>query len=431
MSTRYFNNRDVGANIPDDFDIPSCTIEDVDRSLFTLFDKELPFTYEHKKATKRAPVIFASGERFAVLRRKQPLRDKAGALILPLVSIMRTGISQVPTMGAGTAQNVPMTIKKRLSKEDPFYQRLLNKEGLLNSDDHPSANSFENPELNPDQNSAPGKNASRRDSAKRSKAEFLSPNLRKNIYEVIQIPPPKYFTATYEVTFWAQYTLQMNDMMTAMMSLYQSFSQRTFQLETPKGYWFVGYMGEEITPGSNFDDFTDNERLVRCSFTVTVPAYIVNPVFPGSQKTLRRYVSAPEISFEGIIAERQFERDTTVGQISGDPGDHVLEDLRKITDPIPGQSIGATKFVSSDSRSIIKREQGSQQEKIEESKDKPTPEPDGEANVGGAQSDDDATKIVKVEKDPFTGEENITSLHLKTRVNRQGESVLREVLGDS
>ena len=126
----------------------------------------------------------------------------------------------------------------------------------------------------------------------------------------------------------------MNDMITGMMSVYQSFSQRTFQLETPKGYWFVGYVGEELSPGNNFDDFTDNERLVRCSFAVTVPAYIVNPKFPGHQKTLRRYYSAPEISFNAVVTTKEFEVHQSQGPISGDPSSHVLEDLR-LSDEAP------------------------------------------------------------------------------------------------
>ena len=69
---------------------------------------------------KRVPVIFATGERFAVLRRKKPLRDKAGALILPLVSIMRTDINQKPDGGMGPGQGGPSIIKKKLSKDDLF-----------------------------------------------------------------------------------------------------------------------------------------------------------------------------------------------------------------------------------------------------------------------------------------------------------------------
>ena len=73
MSTRNYKSREdsfssstgnEGANIPTDFTLPPCTIEDVDRALFSLFDSQIPFTYKHKKGTRKAPVIFATGERF-------------------------------------------------------------------------------------------------------------------------------------------------------------------------------------------------------------------------------------------------------------------------------------------------------------------------------------------------------------------------------
>ena len=122
-------------NIPKDFDLPNCSIEDVDRALFELFNKDLPFFYKHKEGSKRAPVIFASGERFAILRRKKPLRDKSGVLILPLISIMRTGITQSPSIGAGTNQNQRVVVKQRLSERDPEFQRVINRAGLRNAED--------------------------------------------------------------------------------------------------------------------------------------------------------------------------------------------------------------------------------------------------------------------------------------------------------
>ena len=426
MSTRYYKNKNdsfsgksgyEGKSIPDDFDIPSCTIEDVDRSLFDLFDKQLPFTYKHKEGTRRAPVIFASGERFAVLRRKEPLRDKSGALILPLVSIMRTGIAQSPTMGAGTAQNVPMTIKKKLSPEDSEYQRLLNKKGIMNSDDLASRASFDNDDDLPEQKSAPGRVASRRENGPARSEKIIDGDLGKNIYEIIEMPPPKYFTATYEITFWAQYTLQMNDMLTSLMSLYQSYSQRTFQLETPKGYWFVGYADDNLSAGNNFDDFTDSERIVRYTFSMTVPGYIVNPSFPGSQKALRKYVSSPEIKFEGVISGKAFDRAAPAGIPSGNPGDYVGDDVRSIDEPLPGQSITGQKFAASDSRGIFNKRRGAQDTDLE-----------SDALVGGAYSDDNRTKIIEYEQDPLTGKQITKQVHVKTRTNRKGETVLRVVL---
>lgn len=440
MSTRNYKNRNdsfsgstgnEGANIPDDLELPSCTLEDVDRALFNLFDKQIPFTYKHKKGTRKAPVIFATGERFAVLRRKQPLRDKSGALILPLISLMRTGVTQGPEMGAGTAQNVPMTIRKRLSAEDPLYQKLLNKQAIQNADGIVSNDAIldggvnENPEDKVSFNKKkadPGRIASRSSSVKvglnARRNKNIQSDIGNNIYEIIEMPPPKYFTATYEVTFWAQYTLQMNDMINAMMSLYQSYSQRTFQLETNKGYWFVGYVGESLTSGNNFDDFTDNERLVRYSFEVKVPAYLIGPAYPGAPNPLRRFVSAPKISFDGIVMNKDFDISRPSGIPTGDPEDLILDDLRTVSEAMPGQAIGGSSLAASDSRGIFKQRDASQI---------PTNDINGD-QVGGATSDDNRTKIIEIDHDPFTGKKVTKKLHVKTRTNRKGETVLRETL---
>jgi len=390
-----------GNSIPDDFNVSSCTIEDVDRSIFELFNKQIPFLYKHKEGTRRAPVIFATGERFAVLRRKEPLRDRSGALILPLISIMRTGVSQAPGMGAGTNQNAPLTIKKRLSPKDPLYQRLINKRSIVNSDDlvSPAAKATLNT------GSLAGRVATRRPGYPKTvdtiDGRILVPDLGKNIFEIITLPPPKYYTASYEITFWTQYTVQMNDMIMALMSLYQSYSQRTFRLETEKGYWFVGYADEALTPGNNFDDFTDSERLVRYSFNMTVPAFIVGSAFDGSQNVLRKYVSAPDISFiADIFGVNDFAVDPPSNIPSGDAGDYVLDSMRTVDDPLPGQVLGHAGSMTSNKLLPV-------------------------ANVGGGESDSNA-QILETESNPFTGKRETRRVFVKSRIRRSGETVLKE-----
>ena len=65
-----------GSNSPEDFEFPSIGIEDIDRAVFKLFNKVLSFNVSHKGVTQKVPVIFATGERFALTRRKNPIRDK-------------------------------------------------------------------------------------------------------------------------------------------------------------------------------------------------------------------------------------------------------------------------------------------------------------------------------------------------------------------
>ena len=372
MTTRNFKNNGIfndslGAenySVPEDFDIPSCGIEDVDRAVFNLFNQQLPFSYQHKGSTKRVPVIFATGERFAVLRRKRPLRDRSGATILPLISIMRSGITQAPTMGSSTNQTVPITIRKKLSAADSDYQKILNKAGFKNSRDHAIQFSQEvhtspTSPVNLKSPRSPGDLDPRQ--IKSTKARLttnanatLDPALANNIYRIITIPPPKYYTATYNVTFWTQYTSQMNDILMSLMSLYQSYSQRTFKIETDKGYWFVAYGGESLNPDNNFDEFTDDERLVRYSFDITVPAYIVAAKIPGGQSPIKQTFSAPIISFTtevvGSLEELQSLSTPKAGIQSGDVEDYVLEDIRTIDAPLPGQAIVGSATAAVDTR---------------------------------------------------------------------------------
>jgi len=404
MSTRNSNSPQTGAE-PEDFNLQSCTIEDVDRAVFNLLNNSLPFTYKHKEGTKRAPVIFATGERFAVLRRKKPLRDKSGALILPLVSVMRKSITQSPTMGAATNQNVEHTIKKRLSSQDPIYQRLVNKMQLDNSDNLASDSAL----VKSDgeglvTGSADGRIATRRKAASTSldirNGKITSPNFGNNIFEIITMRPPKYFTASYEVTFWAQYTMQMNDMLMAMMSLYQSYGQRTFKLETDKGYWFVGYVGDDLSSGDNFSDSTDNERLIRYSFDITVPAYLVGDAYPTSRKTISRFISAPEINFSyDIPNQRNILNSSRAALQSVDANDQIGENFRTLDEALPGQSIGGASTVTDDST----------------------------ASVGSMQTDDNYNQFVEFETNPLTGKKEKTTTVVKTNTNRKGETVLREI----
>ena len=99
-------------DIPENFEIPSCGIEDVDRALFKLFNQDLPLFFEKAGEIARIPCVFAGGERAIILRKKEALRDRQGALILPLVSILRNGIDQMTENKAISAGDGTITIRK-------------------------------------------------------------------------------------------------------------------------------------------------------------------------------------------------------------------------------------------------------------------------------------------------------------------------------
>ena len=423
-----------GQNVATEDFIPSCTIEDVDRALFNLYNRDIPLFYKFENDMKRIPVIFATGERFAVLRRKKPLRDKAGALILPLVSIMRTDINQKPETGMGPGQGGPSIIKKRLSKDDPKYQRLLNKRNLKSQDgaDHPS-----HIEGDEGEGTVDGKLATRRadympDEDTRS-GQLVKAKIGANIFEIIQMPPVKFYSATYEVTFWAQYTQQMNDMIAASITTYHNNKARQFRIESDKGYWFVATVDAAISPGANYDDFTDEERLVKYSFSVKVSGYLIMPNYPGSSNPLRKYVSAPEINFAATATSGVPVDPVQGGVASSDVNSYILNDFALADEPLPGQAIGASGTASTLRVAGVDQPGASiatvdNRPSSMKSATGAAPPEKIEASAGGHTVSDKTQQMLRVTHDPFTGKKVTKVVRVKSRNQRKGETVYSEGL---
>lgn len=371
-----------GTAIPTDFHIPSCGVEDVDTALFHLFDRDLTLqitindeednvNYKHK-----VPVVFATGERFALRQRAQPIRDKQGALILPIISVKRVGIDQSkhgPHGGYGVAQNTgDMIIKRKLSSRDRDWQNLLNVEGLDNQNNVASVSNFLNEVT--EQGAKPNTIAARRTQFVGENDKLLKDNLSsQNMYEILTIPFPKFFTAKYEITIWTSYTQHMNEIIEKIATNYDGQGNQ-YRLSSDKGYWFVAYFDDDIGTQDNLEEFTEENRMHKVTFQVMVPGYMMANKNGGDMCPVRRYISSPQISFEFIdgIFEQPFETNVP----SGDLSKFVLDDIESV-------DLSGNKRVSRDPHFFKKQ----------------------------------------VIQDPFSGQEE-TFVRVKTRNARKGETVL-------
>ena len=404
-------NKELGISRDEEISIPSCTVEDVDRAMFTLFNENLDLFYKQDGAIVRVPVIFATGERFAILSRNKPLRDDNDTLILPLISIARSGLSKDLTRGMGTNQSQPITIKRRLSKDDPIYQRLVNREALMNQDDRVNDSHLIVTGLTGSKGAGtkPGEIATRRPRGETAtvyrQGKLLTPKVGNNVYEIFEIPNVKYYNAEYDITFWTQYTQQMNDLLMAFMSSPHTNGKLSFRIETEKGYYFVAYLDGGFSPGNNFSNFTDEERLVRYSFKMSVPAYIVTPEYEGARNTIRRFVSAPQISFDMTAVYAPIAQKQIVPVASANLEKYVLNDLLPEDAPLPGQSIVA-----------------------------PSTTQDGgyynNSTIGGTTAGRQTVEVVRRFRDPVTDEVKQEILPFQSRNQRKGETVYRAQLTD-
>ena len=283
--------------------IPSVGLRDVDKALFNLFDKEIdmrvisPSTDESEGEVKKVPVILAGGEKWVKLKKNKALRDKNGTLILPLVSILRTNISQIPgedIAGRGINQQTgELVIERRLSDKDRDYQSIINRL-LLQNQSNVALNSGDL-SLNPLVEREVGDLSS---DPNVSEGGLLKGDRRRNIYEFIIVPSPQFYTATYEITLWTQYTKQMNEMIESIMTSFLQQGIQNWRIDTGTGYWFIASIdGNTFNAQNNFDEMSSEERLIKYQFSIKVPAYMFANSPHGKPIPVRRYICSPSVDF--------------------------------------------------------------------------------------------------------------------------------------
>jgi hypothetical protein len=424
MATRYDKSRVLPDVVPSGYEgeatremsIPPCGIEDVDRAFYDLFNEKLPLFYKKSKESgeqTRIPVIFASGERFALVSKKEPFRDRNGALILPLISITRSGVEQDSTRQGGVSDRFnEMIIRKRVSPEDPLYQNLVNSKNFTNSEFASAGNG--SPET-----------------FEMKTGRLLDTKLGQNVYEVFVIPMPKYFTLKYEVTIWCQYTQQANDVITSILGSYVQPGNRTIRIDTKKGYWFVAYFEPTVGQDTNASDFSDSERIIKVTLSAEVPGYLILPDFPGSSNGVRSFVSAPSISFVSA-GEETFE-DHTLSIGSGYADAYILDDIElEGTPKAPGQ-IGISGFDIAAAKAGARRP-GVRLAKPDgsDSGQGATSTPalsgpgskSGGATLGKTSSVKSQERTVTLDVNPYTGKKQKTVLRVTDSVPSKGEEIL-------
>lgn len=284
-----------------DFSIPPCGIEDADVALFNLFDRDIGFTdrsvnsANKRVAIKKPFVIFATGERFALSKRLKPPRDRNKKLMLPAISIRRTQFTQTADDITGRGINQftgVLKIKRRLASEDKDYQNLINKLALKNMNLSQSTERVTG-SLGNDVDVFNG--------------GLLTPKLNDNMFEIITIPQPQFFTTTYEVVFWTNYTQHMNYLIETYVGSFLP-QVRGHRLTTDKGYWFMAYTDDSMSSQENFDDFADTTRVIRYQFTVTVRGFILAPNHSTNMVPVRRWISTPVVSFGGFTVGTGIEK---------------------------------------------------------------------------------------------------------------------------
>lgn len=258
-------------------ELQTVRIETIDQAINDWFDRTVDAHVETTgKDLKKVPVLFASGERAVTSRQKKGMRDNNGVLILPIISLRRTGINPDQSMGMFGTETPSLQTSRAISPKTSTIQDANNRRQI------------------PQQVQKPV------------------------VYEVTSIPFPDRSIIPYELKVQTQYISQMNSVLEKIfheLDLQKSFvapyenDGRHPKMMVPfeerkkiKGGYVVGYFQSELNDSGNFEEFTDQERIVQYTITFTVPATL----------QLDTEGERPAVTVERTAFDLKFGSETTI-----------------------------------------------------------------------------------------------------------------------
>jgi len=241
------------------------SIEFDEVNIFSI-DKAVYDWFNTKHATniqgRKVPVLFGGWERFAQMQdNKQDdnlnrMRDPSGMLILPLISIRRGDVTY-------------NTERFVFQQADGAPRVKISERVAMSNFDADRRVPFDGPHMY--------STARRRSDAP--------------VMEIATVPYPDFVNIPYTITFWASYVRHAN-----------YFNDRIWQNVYPtdltyKGYYFYAFI-DSGTNENNEENYTDEERIIRSSFTMTVDGYLIKKNDVNVTRTASKMIIS-----EGYIEE--------------------------------------------------------------------------------------------------------------------------------
>lgn len=257
-------------------------LEDVDRGVKSWFKHVASIHVMTPAGVKQdVSVIFTAGERWVAAADRQGIRDKDGRLILPSISISRSGFDMTSNMTALGANVPTMQLARLVSKKT---SQLSNMDTLR-----------------------PISSRRLRDGA---------------VYDIFTVPFPVNGTMPYKVVIQAQYAQHMNDIVEKILAQLEFFDVPSFLIEldgNPRAnsiaggagsterspanhakfaarhpltdYYVVAYLDGDLTDEGNITEFTDQERIIELQFSFKVPvALMLDP--EGERPAIQKETTA-------------------------------------------------------------------------------------------------------------------------------------------
>ena len=222
------------------------TLESIDTAMYKYIDEVLDLYATTNKGLEKTKVLWLGSERAFQVKNDKELRDSAGKLILPLITVHRDSVSKDAAFKGAFQANV--------FEHPDFKGGAISISRKIN---HEKTRNFANADSN---RVTRGGNQTNRTINS------------KIVYQETIIPAPVYVAVTYTITLRTEYQQQMNTLSTPFMT--KTGNINSFMLKNDN-YRYEAFIQPDFSETKNLDNLAEEERMFETKVQIKVQGYLV------------------------------------------------------------------------------------------------------------------------------------------------------------
>jgi len=247
------------------------TIETIDYSIVSWLKKDLDLKVTTNEGFTPVPVLWQTPERSFQIKNDLSLRDDAGAIKLPVISIERTGMTKDPAKKGGFQANLYSKDKNGRSGRLVIAKRI--KEDKT-------------------RNFAVASGTRDNTGAKK---QLWTPRVNKKIViQSLSIPIPVYVNVQYKIIVKTEYQQQMNELVTP-------FIGRTGQINAfvlrRNGHLYEAFIDQDFAHTNNVGNLNEDMRMFSTEIGIRILGYLVGEGINDDRPIIRIDENTVEITF--------------------------------------------------------------------------------------------------------------------------------------
>jgi len=247
------------------------TIENIDYALVSWIKDDLRLSVNTNEGFTDVPVLWQVPERSFQIKNEKSLRDDAGALKLPLVSVERTGIVKDPQRKGSFQAHYYSKRKNGRSGRFVIAKRIV-----------------------PDKTRNYAVASGVRTNTGPARQRYFPRVNTKVVIQSLSIPIPVYINAEYKITLKAEYQQQIN-------TLTAPFIARTGQINAftlkRHGHLYEAFIDQNFTQSNNVSNLAEEMRLFTTEINIRILGYLVGEGKSDDRPIVRMDENTVELSF--------------------------------------------------------------------------------------------------------------------------------------